>query len=53
MSNNKKKSGQKMCCVVDCSNTYRTGHKLFNFPNRQYEKDLKEKWIKSIKRIRW
>ncbi|CAI6358940.1 unnamed protein product [Macrosiphum euphorbiae] len=51
MSNNKKRSGQKMCCVVNCSNTNRTGHKMFNFPNRQHEKELKEKWIKSIKRI--
>jgi hypothetical protein len=52
MSENKKKSGQKMCCVVNFSNTYKTGHKLFNFPNRQHKKELKEKWVKSIKRMK-
>jgi hypothetical protein len=52
MSENKKKSGQKMYCVVHYSNTYKIGHKLFNFPNRQHEKELKEKWVKSIKRIK-
>jgi len=40
-----------MCCVVNCSNTNRTDHKMFNFSNRQDEKEVKENWIKSIKRI--
>jgi len=46
MSKNKNKSGKKMCYVVNW-----TGQKLFNFPNWQHEKELKEKWVKSIKRI--
>ncbi|XP_060833681.1 uncharacterized protein LOC132917120 isoform X2 [Rhopalosiphum padi] len=51
MNKNKKKSGKKMCCIVNCSNTYLTGHKLFNFPNRPHEKELKEKWVQCIKRM--
>lgn len=52
MNKNKKKSGKKMCCIVNCSNTYLTGHKLFNFPNRPHEKELKEKWVQCIKRMK-
>jgi len=53
MNNNKKIKCKKMCCVVNCHNTYQTGHKLFRFPNRSYERELKSKWINSIKRIKY
>lgn len=53
MNNKKKIKCKKMCCVVDCHNTYQTGHKLFSFPNRSYERELKAKCINSIKRIKY
>lgn len=47
------KKCKKMCCVVDYHNTYQTGHRLFSFPNRVHEKELKLKWIYAIKRIKY
>jgi len=38
---------------MNCHNTYLIGHKLFSFPNRNYKRELKTKWIKSIKRIKY
>lgn len=44
---------KNMCCVVNCSNTYKTSKtiKFFSFPNRHYEKELKQKWIKAVNRL--
>jgi len=46
---------KKICCVVNCSNTYKTttNIKFYSFPNKFYEKELKEKWIKAVNRIEW
>lgn len=50
MSQSKSK---KICCVVHCSNTYKntTNVKFYSFPNKPYEKELKEKWINAVNRI--
>jgi len=41
------------CCVVNFSNSYKntTNITFYRFPNRDYEKETKEKWIKAINRI--
>lgn len=46
---------KKICCVVNCSSTYKntTNIKFYSFPNKSYEKELKEKWIKAVNRIEW
>ncbi|XP_050066075.1 uncharacterized protein LOC126555161 [Aphis gossypii] len=43
----------RKCCVVNCSNTYKntSNVKFFRFPNRSYEKELKNKWIQAINRL--
>lgn len=40
-------------CVVGCNNTYKntTAIKFFNFPNRTFEKNLKQLWIKAVNRL--
>lgn len=52
MSYTKRTGGNKMCCVINCRNSNQTGHKMFNFPNRPHEKEMKEKWIRSIGRTK-
>ncbi|CAI6357105.1 unnamed protein product [Macrosiphum euphorbiae] len=41
------------CCVVNCSNSYKNTNNItfYRLPNRDYEKETKEKWIKAINRI--
>jgi len=44
---------ENSCCVVNCSNSYKntTNIIFYRFPNRDNEKETKEKWIKAINRI--
>ncbi|XP_022167831.1 THAP domain-containing protein 6-like, partial [Myzus persicae] len=43
----------KICCVVNCSNTYKntTNVKFYNFPNKPYQSELKKQWIYAVKRL--
>lgn len=43
----------RMCCVVNCSNTYKYSKDVifYSVPNRPHERDLKERWIKAVKRL--
>ncbi|KAL5237507.1 hypothetical protein ACI65C_004917 [Semiaphis heraclei] len=43
----------RICCVVNCSNTYKntSNVKFFRFPNRPYERELKNHWIRAINRL--
>lgn len=41
------------CSVVNCSNTYKNTKDIvfYRFPNRSYEKETRERWIRAINRV--
>lgn len=45
-------TSKNSCSVINCNNTYRntTNIKFYNFPNRPYEKETKDRWIKAVNR---
>ncbi|XP_016662321.1 uncharacterized protein LOC100160767 [Acyrthosiphon pisum] len=45
----------RMCCVVDCHNTYRNtkgkGVTFYTFPSKKHEQHIKKLWIRAIRRV--
>ncbi|XP_031335979.1 uncharacterized protein LOC116169656 [Photinus pyralis] len=53
-SKNTFRSSRVSCCVVGCSNSYintDSSVKFYSFPNRPYELQRRENWIKEVKRV--
>ncbi|KAB0796917.1 hypothetical protein PPYR_10978 [Photinus pyralis] len=53
-SKNTFRSSRVSCCVVGCSNSYintDSSVKFYSFPNRPYELQKKENWIKKVRRV--
>lgn len=50
-----KRTGNTICCVVGCGNTYNNTDvsvKFYSFPARPHELKRRIKWINSVRRIK-